>query len=172
MESFIVPTTNVYCSNSKTGFQLFPDACLPHPLHLYSSYRGVVATGTLFRQGTSEALGSIATSHLKALPQSSRLGLLIFVSAFLSGSDMGRKERFSAGDKELCFHVHHVCTAEVNTDPWWFCWRRELCQGCNSLSVWGSQSSMFSNRRSLHCLPLPLPLHMQQQTPPLHKAES
>lgn len=113
-----------------------------HPLHLYSSYRGVVATGAFLRQGISEALGSIAASHLKALPQSSRLGLLIFVSAFLSGSNMGRKERFSGGDKELCFHLHHVCTAEVNTDPCWFCWRRELCQGYNWLAVWGPQSSM------------------------------
>jgi len=60
---------------------------------------------------------------LKALPLSSGLALLIFMSAFASGGDMGRKERYSAGDQALCFHLHHVCTAEMNTNYWWFCWR-------------------------------------------------
>lgn len=129
-ESFIVPMANVYLSNSKTGFHLFPDACLPPPS---ASLQLLQKSCWCFLQAV---LGSIATSHLKALPQSSRLGLLIFMSAFLSGGDMGMKERFSAGDKESAsFYIMFVQLKWIQI-PGGFAGEENFAKGI-TVSFWG-----------------------------------
>ena len=113
-----------YCSNSKPGLLVTPRhlPSSPSASPQLSQRRG--CQWCLLQAGHVCSFHWIPSFPLKALPLSGGWGLLISMGAFAGGGDMGRKGTYSAGGKEpLRVCLHCVCTAEVDTNRGWLCWR-------------------------------------------------
>lgn len=116
IESLIAPMAKGYCSNSKTAFPVIP-WCLPS---------SVLCISTALSEELLPPVRSLGRAHLKLSIEYPLLiwkPYLFLAGWFCSLSRMLLQESYSAGDKELCFHLHHVCTAEANKNHWWFCWK-------------------------------------------------